>query len=164
MVQKESREIAPISRSQAGCDNFATLVTAIVIRVIRVSYIIICNGLAMTNLLRTDTRVHEHAVSNDRVSHTAIAPCLSGGVCKRGVYPGCQVTPLQLGDATIVLSPPAESLSHRQCCRLSLSRDPTQSRKITLTHEMRNNFLQSLKALSPLSVDLSVLIDKINFN
>lgn len=49
----------------------------------------------MTNLLRTDTRVHEHAVSNDRVSRTAIAPRLSGvclSVYARGAYtPGVKL-------------------------------------------------------------------------
>lgn len=117
----------------------------------------------MTNSLRT------HACTSTRcrttVSRTAIAPRLSGGVCKRGVYPGCQVTPLRHGDATIVLSPPAESLSHRQCCRLSLSRDPTRSYRIAPAHETRNNFLQSLEELSPhfLSI-VFFLINKILIN
>lgn len=66
MVERIAR-ISPISRGQTGRDNFATLVTTIV--ALYVSYIIICNGLAMTNSLRTDTRVHEHAVSNNRVSY-----------------------------------------------------------------------------------------------
>lgn len=35
-------------------------------RFIRVSYIIICNGLAMTNTLRTDTRVHTRARGVER--------------------------------------------------------------------------------------------------
>jgi len=58
----------------------------------------------MTNSLRTSTRVHEHAVERPRLVRDSDA---LARVCERGVYPGCQVTPLRLGDATIVLSPPA---------------------------------------------------------
>jgi len=58
----------------------------------------------MTNSSRTSTRVHEHAVERPRLVRDSDA---LARVCERGVYPGCQVTPLRLGDVTIVLSPPA---------------------------------------------------------
>lgn len=64
----------------------------------------------MTNSLRADTRARRCRTAAAVVARPrdSDARSSSGRVCERGVYPTCQVTPLRLGDATIVLSPPAD--------------------------------------------------------